>query len=244
MRKVLVMLAMIAAVSGNAFAQSATYQVRLEQMHCGGCSGRVKQALTAVDGVQEVKTDLEKRIATISYDASKTSGDKLLSLLKTTTKFTEAYAYNPDEVIERKAIFRAGQIRCGGCASKIKKSIGEVAGVQNVDVDVDKKLVTIQYDANKVSKKEIVDDFKKAGYFVTAGYTNDIVKYASYTVETAKGRAAQDAIAKLNEVKGILDVNINPENGYTAISYNTRVIADDSALAKAIETAGYKAQTN
>ena len=43
---------------------------------------------------------------------------------------------------------------------------------------------------------------------------------------------------------GILDVNINPENGYTAISYNTRAIADDSELVKAIETVGYKAQTN
>lgn len=244
MRKVLVMLAMIAAVSGNAFAQSSTCKVRLEQMHCGGCSGKVKSALSAVDGVKEVNTDLEKRIATISYDASKTNEKALLNLLKTTTKFTEAYAYNPDEVIERKAVYRAGQMRCGGCASKIKKSIGEVAGVQNVDVDLDKKLVTIQYDANKVSKKEIVDDFKKAGYFVTVGYTNDVVKYASYMVEAAKGKAAQDAIAKMKDVKGILDVNINPENGYTAISYNTRVIADDSALSKAIETAGYKPQAN
>ena len=120
---------MVAAVSGNAFAQSSTCKVRLEQMHCGGCSGKVKSALTAVDGVKEVNTDLEKRIATISYDASKTNEKALLNLLKTTTKFTEAYAYNPDEVIERKAVYRAGQMRCGGCASKIKKSIGEVAGV-------------------------------------------------------------------------------------------------------------------
>ena len=52
MKKVLVMLAMVAAVSGNAFAQSSTYQVRLEQMHCGGCSGRVKQALASIDAVQ------------------------------------------------------------------------------------------------------------------------------------------------------------------------------------------------
>ena len=232
---------MVAAVSGNAFAQSSTCKVRLEQMHCGGCSGKVKSALTAVDGVKEVNTDL---YITISYDASKTNEKALLYLLKTTTKFTEAYAYNPDEVIERKAVYRAGQMRCGGCASKIKKSIGEVAGVQNVDVDLDKKFVTIQYDANKVSKKEIVDNFKKAGYFVTVGYTNDVVKYASYMVEAAKGKAAQDAIAKMKDVKGILDVNINPENGYTAISYNTRVIADDSALSKAIETAGYKPQAN
>lgn len=238
------MLAMIAAVSGNAFAQSSTYKVRLEQMHCGGCSATAKKALTAVDGVLDVTADLEKRVATISYDASKTNETALLSLLKTTTKFTEAYSYDPNEVIGRKAIFRAGQIRCGGCASRIKKSISEVAGVQNVDVDVEKKLVTIQYDANRLSKNEIVDDFKKAGYFVTAGYTNEVVKYASYIVETAKGSAAQDAIAKLKEVKGILDVNINPENGYTAISYNTRAIADDSELVKAIETVGYKAQTN
>lgn len=236
-------MAMVAAVSGSVFAQSASYQVRLEDMRCGGCFNRAKKALNAVDGVQDVKADLEKKVVTISYDGSKTNENNLTSVLKE-AKFANPFAYDPNEVIERKAIFRAGQIRCGGCASKIKKNIGEVAGVQNVDVDVDKKLVTVQYDANKVSKKDIVDDFKKAGYFVTAGYTNEVVKYASYMVETAKGRAAQDAISKIKEVKGILDVNINPENGYTAISYNTRVIADDSALSKAIETVGYKPQTN
>ena len=243
MKKVFVLLALVAAVSGNVFAQSSSYQVRLEDMRCGGCFNRAKKALNTVDGVQEVKGDLEKKVVTISYDGSKTNEKNLVAVLKE-AKFSNPFTYDPNEVIERKALFRAGQIRCGGCASKIKKSVSEVVGVQNVDVDVDKKLVTIQYDANKVSKEEIVDSFKKLNYFVTAGYENEVVKYASYTVEAARGNAAQDAIAKIKEVKGILDVNINPENGYTAISYNTRVIADDSALSQLIETAGYKPQAN
>ncbi len=59
----------------------------------------------------------------------------------------------------------APEIVCGGCASSIKKALGNVAGVSEVDVDVATKKVTVNHDA-KVSREKIVDALDRAGYSV------------------------------------------------------------------------------
>lgn len=59
--------------------------------------------------------------------------------------------------------FTAPEIECQGCASAIKKSVGAVAGVSEVQVDVDAKRVTIQHeDATPVSA--ITAAVEKAGF--------------------------------------------------------------------------------
>ncbi|HXG85718.1 MAG TPA: heavy metal-associated domain-containing protein [Pyrinomonadaceae bacterium] len=59
----------------------------------------------------------------------------------------------------------APEIVCGGCASSIKKALGNVAGVAEVDVDVATKNVTVKHGEN-VSRETIVDALDRAGYSV------------------------------------------------------------------------------
>ncbi len=61
----------------------------------------------------------------------------------------------------------APEIVCGGCASSIKKALGNVAGVAEVDVDVAKKKVTVKHDEN-VSREKIADVLDRAGYSVAS----------------------------------------------------------------------------
>lgn len=56
-------------------------------------------------------------------------------------------------------------IVCGGCAGSIKKALGNVEGVSEVDVDVATKRVTVNHDEN-VSRAKIVDALDRAGYSV------------------------------------------------------------------------------
>ncbi|MCY7375198.1 MAG: heavy-metal-associated domain-containing protein, partial [Pyrinomonadaceae bacterium] len=49
----------------------------------------------------------------------------------------------------------APEIVCGGCASSIKKALGNVEGVSEVDVDVATKKVTVKH-GEMVSRGEIV----------------------------------------------------------------------------------------
>lgn len=57
----------------------------------------------------------------------------------------------------------APEIVCGGCAGSIKKALGNMAGVSEVDVDVATKKVKVEHSAS-VSRQEIVDALDRAGY--------------------------------------------------------------------------------
>ncbi|WP_309719456.1 heavy metal-associated domain-containing protein [Armatimonas sp.] len=59
--------------------------------------------------------------------------------------------------------FIALEIECQGCASAIKKSVGTVAGVSDVQVDVDAKRVTVSHD-EATSADVIKAAVEKAGF--------------------------------------------------------------------------------
>lgn len=59
------------------------------------------------------------------------------------------------------------EIVCGGCASSIKKALGNVSGVSDVEVDVASKKVTVKHGEN-VSRENIVEALDRAGYFVAS----------------------------------------------------------------------------
>ncbi len=64
-------------VSSAAFAAVQTATLDVPGMTCSSCPITVKKALMKVDGVQQVKTSLEKKEAIVTFDDSKTSVEKL-----------------------------------------------------------------------------------------------------------------------------------------------------------------------
>ncbi len=59
----------------------------------------------------------------------------------------------------------APEIVCGGCASSIKKALGSVEGVSEVDVDVATKKVMVKH-GKTISRGQIVEALDDAGYSV------------------------------------------------------------------------------
>lgn len=59
--------------------------------------------------------------------------------------------------------FTAPEIECQGCASSIKKSVGTVAGVSAVLVDIDAKRVTVSHE-EATSADAIKAAIEKAGF--------------------------------------------------------------------------------
>lgn len=209
-------------------------QYRVENMRCGHCAGRIKKALTAKEGVGEVSFDMEKKVVTIAYDADKVS-TKALAAAITEIKFTPT-AYSKSEVIERVASYKASQMRCGGCAKRVKTNIGAVAGVKTVDVDLETKSVKITYDANKVSKSAFKDAFKKFDYTVTTYVPNNMVAYTQVTV--TKGDLNAAGLEKLSKVKGFLDVTVNEKTKTIAVAYITKNM-DEAGVKKQLTNLNY-----
>lgn len=55
---------------------------------------------------------------------------------------------------------------CNHCVNSIKKAVGILDGVDNVNIDLKAKTVTIEYDSGKVDVKAIKDTIQDQGYDV------------------------------------------------------------------------------
>lgn len=58
-------------------------------------------------------------------------------------------------------------ITCGGCANAIKRALGTVEGVSEVDVDVQNKIVTVKHHETETSREKVVAAIENAGFPVS-----------------------------------------------------------------------------
>ena len=62
--------------------------------------------------------------------------------------------------------FTVNGMHCGGCASKIKKSIGELNIDNTIDVNVEKSLVNIKFNSEQSTIAVLKESITKAGFQV------------------------------------------------------------------------------
>jgi copper ion binding protein len=54
-----------------------TITIKLNSIQCGMCVDIIEKAISDVDGVRKVKVNLDKKIATVTYDTGKTTKAKI-----------------------------------------------------------------------------------------------------------------------------------------------------------------------
>lgn len=67
--------------------QAQVVTLNVPEMDCSGCEVGIKIAASKVDGVQNVKTDLETRTADVTFDPSKTNAEAIASAITKGTGF-------------------------------------------------------------------------------------------------------------------------------------------------------------
>ncbi|MGA1238740.1 MAG: heavy-metal-associated domain-containing protein [Limisphaerales bacterium] len=76
---------LMAAIKKAGFTVSSeTVEVGVEGMHCGGCSGKVSEALAKIKGVQKQDVCHESGKAVVKFDPSQTSQEKVLAAINGT----------------------------------------------------------------------------------------------------------------------------------------------------------------
>ena len=111
---------------------------KIEGMSCNGCKSHVEKALSAVEGVESVKVDLEKGEAEIEM-GKHTPLEKFQDALKDShyeISLPEKHTHHHDKVM--KHTYSVHGMSCNGCKSHVEKSLSEVEGVKNVVVNLDK----------------------------------------------------------------------------------------------------------
>lgn len=60
--------------------------------------------------------------------------------------------------------YTVAKMKCEGCASNIRKALSEVAGVNELVIDVATKTVKVQFDEATVNEQTLQSAFTTAGY--------------------------------------------------------------------------------
>ncbi|MBQ8095788.1 MAG: heavy-metal-associated domain-containing protein [Prevotella sp.] len=78
MKKLLTLAMLLTATVALAKDIKTVVVTTQPQMHCQNCEKKIKGNLRFEKGVKLIETDIEKQRVTITYDAEKTSADKLI----------------------------------------------------------------------------------------------------------------------------------------------------------------------
>ena len=77
-KSILALMAGVFAITASAKTIKTVVVTTTPQMHCENCENRIKGNLRFEKGIKKIETDREHQTVTLTYDADKTSVEKLL----------------------------------------------------------------------------------------------------------------------------------------------------------------------
>lgn len=126
-------------------------------MTCGGCEGKVKAALTKLDGVKVDKVCSKSECAEVTYDAAKVKPEQIEAAIKATGFKVEGTQKH----------FDVSGMTCGGCEGKVKAALTKLDGVQVDKVCHKSGAADVTFDASKVSEEDIAKAINGTGFKVS-----------------------------------------------------------------------------
>lgn len=216
---------------GSAVASSAdSIQVRIKGMRCEECAHKIYDRLTNLKGVEDVTFNLERRTATIFYDANVTNADSVQKpLLGTRYKPTP---YSPTEVIRRGKGFKLLGMTTNADATKAANAINGIQGVDSVATDAANEKIFVRYDANKTEEAVLRSALKKVGFAPVTFYTSGRIDYALLPVPA--GKATPEMAENLLAIDAIDDTNFTNDGRFVAITYDKKLSTKED-LAKEVQ---------
>ncbi|VWD24191.1 putative cation-transporting ATPase membrane protein [Burkholderia contaminans] len=170
-----------------------TTELSIDGMHCGGCTGRVQQALAAVPGVVDAAVDLDTHTATVTaqetvgatqlVEAVDAAGyraavrDPLLE--DATTPHAHPVEASPAPLAAAASTTRhplpadsttieleIDGMTCASCVSRVEKALAKVPGVTRASVNLATERATVDA-APDVTAVQLAEAVKQAGYGAT-----------------------------------------------------------------------------
>lgn len=124
---------------------------------------------------------------------------------------------------------------CASCAAKIEKGLTDLTGIVSARVNFAAENVSIFYDPELVSIKDLVKAVRELGY-------GSVVESVAITVHGMSCASCLSKItAALDRVEGVESASVNLATGRADINYLPAVVSID-ALVKAITDAGFRAE--
>lgn len=165
---------------------------KLTGVGCIKCVNKIQDNLIKIDDIFDVRVDVETKIMNITYDESKIDFFKIEEeLLK--------LGYGIDKEIneENKKIknesYKLIGVGCMKCVNKIQANLLTFEGIQNLEVNVDTKIMNITYNESKIDFSEIEDKLIELGY--------GIDKENNLKIEKKENKVDKKRVVKLEKTE-------------------------------------------
>lgn len=137
------------------------------------------------------------------------------------------------EKVKKKAEIKISGMSCAACAINVEKSLKDLEGVEEAQVNIGTEKATVEYNPEKLKLAELENAVETAGYNVVN--ESVIIKIGGMTCVMCV-KAIEDALGKLDGISDVT-VNLNAEKAYVTYNPQMTTISD---MKKAIEDLGYQ----
>ncbi len=134
---------------------------------------------------------------------------------------------------KKKAEIKISGMHCASCALNIEKSLQELEGVKEAQVNFGTEKATVEYDPDKVELQDLERSVEDVGYTVVNEKV--IIKVGGMTC----AMCVQAIEGVLRKIDGISEVSVNLAAEKAYVTYNPRMTSV-AEMKKAIEDLGYE----
>ena len=153
-----------------AVAAGKQYIITVDRLACVYCAYDIEKKLGKIDGVKEIEVDFAKGLVTVNVGEGVELTESEMEQLFKDAGFT--YRSMTQQLWDV-AVFAAGTqyiirvdgLACPYCAYGIEKKLKKIHGVEDIDVDLDKGLVTVNVRKSvELAEQQMVQLFKDTGF--------------------------------------------------------------------------------
>jgi copper chaperone CopZ len=118
--------------------------------------------------------------------------------------------------------FVSNSISCGGCAGKIKKAVTALPGVTGAEVNLESKVVSIDYDDQQVKPEQIRETIIAAKHTAEDYDANAVIarKATFYAKQINCGGCAGKVRKNIGAEPGIISVEADPATKIVTVEYD------------------------
>lgn len=152
----------------------------IQGMHCASCAVNIQDGLTKVDGVFNANVNFATEKATVLYDPDVLAPADLVNVVRDT---------GYDAIVETVTIPIEG-MTCATCVATINKTLTDVDGVLNVNVNFATERATVEFLPSETSVGELKRAIEEAGY-------------TALEVDEEKSFEDREKMARLKEIQNL-----------------------------------------
>lgn len=211
-------------------------------MTCEGCRSSVENAIKQVPGVTNVEVDLEKEQAVVEMQKHVPTEELQKSIghykIEELHPGHNSQDQGKEGTASNKSIFSVSGMSCEGCRSHVEESLGQVQGVDSVEVDLQKHEARLETSV-PVSLERLQEALADSKYHISekpSGSESGLMRHTyavwGMTCEGCKNHVEQT----LSKVSGVKEVQVELDKGLAHISMSSHVPLRD--LSKVLEEEG------